>query len=208
MSRKTISKKFLQSTQKCPSFTRRTKRLCKKFTNKNAVFFSNILIFAFCKQNLPVLGVQTEEAVAFCALFCLFWHRKKSFFWYSKLHLPILKDSKKSFKKGEIRIFVRVAQFLRRNFYTLKSNEQIWTKTLFSPNLNTVSRNFDIFVKAAGRASLNASPKKARKGLSHLDAEGVIWFSSAYEDTPESQSATKKPHKTRKSAEKFGGFQP
>ena len=38
-------------------------------------------------------------------------------------------------------------------------------------------------------------------GLSHLDAEGVIWFSSLYECTAESQSATKKPHKTRKGGE-------
>ncbi len=30
------------------------------------------------------------------------------------------------------------------------------------------------------------------KGLLHLDAEVVIWFSSAYKGTPESQSAAKK----------------
>ena len=30
------------------------------------------------------------------------------------------------------------------------------------------------------------------KGLSHSDAEVVIWFSSAYKGTPESQSAAKK----------------
>ena len=29
-------------------------------------------------------------------------------------------------------------------------------------------------------------------GLSHLDAEVVIWFSSAYKGTPESQSTAKK----------------
>jgi len=30
------------------------------------------------------------------------------------------------------------------------------------------------------------------KGLSHLDAEVVVWFSSAYKGTPESQNAAKK----------------
>ena len=30
------------------------------------------------------------------------------------------------------------------------------------------------------------------RGLSHSDAEVVIWFSSAYKGTPESQSAAKK----------------
>ena len=30
------------------------------------------------------------------------------------------------------------------------------------------------------------------KGLSHSDAEVVIWFSSAYKGTPEGQSAAKK----------------
>jgi hypothetical protein len=42
-------------------------------------------------------------------------------------------------------------------------------------------------------------------GLSHSDAEDVIWFSSLYECTAESQSATKKPHKMRRSADKIGG---
>ena len=31
-----------------------------------------------------------------------------------------------------------------------------------------------------------------KKGLSQLDAEGVIWHSSPYKGTAESQSATKK----------------
>jgi hypothetical protein len=39
------------------------------------------------------------------------------------------------------------------------------------------------------------------KGLAHLDAEGVVWFSSAYNGTPESQNATKKSHKMEKSAD-------
>jgi len=30
------------------------------------------------------------------------------------------------------------------------------------------------------------------QGLSHLDAEVVVWFSSAYKGTPESQNAAKK----------------
>ena len=47
---------------------------------------------------------------------------------------------------------------------------------------------------------------KCLKGLSHLDVEGVVWFSSAYGGTPESQNATKKPHKMGKTAEFFGGF--
>jgi len=34
----------------------------------------------------------------------------------------------------------------------------------------------------------------------------VIGHSSAYKGTPESQSATKKPHKMEKSADKIGGF--
>ena len=42
-----------------------------------------------------------------------------------------------------------------------------------------------------------------QKGARHLDAEGVIWFSSAYKSTPESQSATKKPHKKRKKPTDF-----
>jgi len=33
---------------------------------------------------------------------------------------------------------------------------------------------------------------EAKKGLSHLDAEVVIGFSSAYKGTPESQSTAKK----------------
>ena len=49
---------------------------------------------------------------------------------------------------------------------------------------------------------------QSKKGLSNLDAEGVIWFSSAYEGTPESQSATKKPHKKGRNPPIFvGGFQ-
>ena len=45
-----------------------------------------------------------------------------------------------------------------------------------------------------------------QKRLSHLDVEGVVWFSSAYEGTPEIRSATKKPHKMGKTADFFGGF--
>jgi len=33
---------------------------------------------------------------------------------------------------------------------------------------------------------------KMSMGLSHLDAEVVVWFSSAYKGTPESQNAAKK----------------
>ena len=36
--------------------------------------------------------------------------------------------------------------------------------------------------------------KTSKKELAHLDAEGVVWHSSAYEDTPESQNATQKTH--------------
>ena len=43
-------------------------------------------------------------------------------------------------------------------------------------------------------------------GLFHLDAEDVILPSSAYKSTAEGKSATKKSHKTKKSAD-FGGFQ-
>ena len=43
-------------------------------------------------------------------------------------------------------------------------------------------------------------------GLSHLDEEGVIGQASAYEDTPECPSATKKPPKTEKTAEKSAVF--
>lgn len=43
-------------------------------------------------------------------------------------------------------------------------------------------------------------------GLSHLDAEGVILPSSAYNGTAEGKSATKKSHKTKKSAEKSADF--
>jgi hypothetical protein len=39
------------------------------------------------------------------------------------------------------------------------------------------------------------------KGLSHLDVEGAVWFSSAYKGTAESQNAAKKPHKMGKTAE-------
>ena len=46
-----------------------------------------------------------------------------------------------------------------------------------------------------------------KKGLAHLDAEGVILPSSPYNGTAEGKSATKKSHKMEKSADKIGGFQ-
>ena len=45
------------------------------------------------------------------------------------------------------------------------------------------------------------------KGLLHLDAEVVNWFSSAYKCTIESQVATKKSHKTKKTDGSSVGFQ-
>ena len=43
---------------------------------------------------------------------------------------------------------------------------------------------------------------KIQKGLSHLDAEVVNWFSSAYACTSESQFAAKKSHKKGKPSTK------
>jgi hypothetical protein len=45
-----------------------------------------------------------------------------------------------------------------------------------------------------------------KKGLSHLDAEGVIGFSSAYKGTPESQITPKKTHSNLKSADFSADF--
>ena len=54
----------------------------------------------------------------------------------------------------------------------------------------------------------NESLPKSKKEREHLDAEGVIWFSSVYEGTKETQSATKKPHKKGRNSPIFvGGFQ-
>ena len=43
-------------------------------------------------------------------------------------------------------------------------------------------------------------------GLSHLDAEDVILFSSPYIGTVESKIAARKSHKMEKSAGSAGGF--
>jgi hypothetical protein len=50
--------------------------------------------------------------------------------------------------------------------------------------------------------------KPIKKGLSNLDAEGVIGLSSPYKGTAERSSATKKPHKKGRNPPIFvGGFQ-
>jgi len=54
-------------------------------------------------------------------------------------------------------------------------------------------------------SALNGSNLHA-KGLSHSDAEGAFFASSAYKCTPEAENATKKPHKMKKPAERSADF--
>jgi hypothetical protein len=89
MSRKTIRKNIFRQRQNLPKFTRWTKHLFKKFTNKTT-FFSNLNIKnTVCKQNLPILRPRTGKMSGFCAHFCLFFHLKNGIFCFGKYNLPI-----------------------------------------------------------------------------------------------------------------------
>ena len=125
MSRKTISKKSPPPPVKRPKFTRKTKPLFKKFTNKITFFCLKCVIFAVCKCNLLVFASGPGKKCSFCAHFCLFLHTKKQTFCFGKFYLPILKDSKKFAKKGIFPSFCESCTILRAYFlHTRKQREK------------------------------------------------------------------------------------
>ena len=124
MSRKTISKKSPSLPFVPPKFTRKTKPLFKKFTNKTAAFCPKSIIFAVCKCYLPVFAFKPLKRCSFCAHFCLFLHTKNQTFHFGKFHLPILRDSKKFTKKGIFPPFCESCTILRAYFlHTRKLRE-------------------------------------------------------------------------------------
>ena len=99
MSRKTILKTRPRAGQEPPKFTRRSKRLFKKFTIENRVFWVRRVIFGVCKWNLPILPLKTPQKCCFCAHFCLFCHIKKQNILFGKFHLPIFSVPFSMFRK-------------------------------------------------------------------------------------------------------------
>ena len=120
MSRKTISKKFFRTPKRPPKFTRQTKRLFKKFTNRNAFFVENVTVFDVCKHNLPILHLANAKIGCFCAHFCLFLHDKKRIFRNGKFHLPILKDLKFSLQKGNFTYFCKFCTIFQTYFLHIR----------------------------------------------------------------------------------------
>ena len=116
MSRKTIAKRSSHRFKKSGKFTSKTKRLCKKFTNKKRIFGRKSVIFVLCKWNLLIFTHCRPRKVSFCAYFCLFWHYQKPIFYFGKFDLPIFEEFKKMTLKVKIQHFCESCTILNAYF--------------------------------------------------------------------------------------------